>query len=717
MRSSVRISPSRAVGCLLFLLASAAWPVSAQTKPESVAPCPTCPAATKPAQSGEPTPSLDVAITVLAPRVDVPLNESPGATTVVSDLTLKSTPRGVGAEEALQMVPGVKVDNQADGERVHLSIRGQGLLTERGIRGVTVLLDGIPLNDPSGFVPDLFDVDWSNVGRIEVFRGAASALYGGASAGGVISLTTKDGGSGSPEGEASIAGGSYDFWKATTSVGGTAGNVNYHLAASANRGDGYRLHTEFNALNVYSKVRWTPSEQTQITGIVSGTHYYNDNAEGLNLAWTDLGQGVKWARQANPDALTYNEYQRTRRFTAGISGKTVLSPTQRLSYVAYVRRSGWKESVPSSVQHRTYTNPGGNLQYQVDTGSGSVKNHFTAGADVSFQAIDDYRLPNLGLAIEGTGRLSDQSIHQRGFGGYLIDRIELSPTWAATLSVRADSIHNELTDNLKVDGVDLSGDASFSRATGRVGLSWNPRRDVGFYASWGQGFLPPATEELANNPDHLGGFNTQLESATSRGEEVGVRGGSHSVSYDVALFHLATDNDFGRYRVSSRPLETFYGNVGTSRRYGVETSLGYYPTANVALRAAYTFSDFVYTNVQFMFDHFSDTVMPNSPRHQVAVDAEYRAGTNWVIGLNAFGQSRQYVDHSNSMSADGFSLVNPRIAYRWSRHGRTAELSLQARNVFGDEYIAFTEPDPDGNSFQPGAEREVFARLVIGFGR
>ena len=41
-------------------------------------------------------------------------------------------PRTIGIDEVLKLVPGVKVDNQADGERVHLSIRGQGILTERG---------------------------------------------------------------------------------------------------------------------------------------------------------------------------------------------------------------------------------------------------------------------------------------------------------------------------------------------------------------------------------------------------------------------------------------------------------------------------------------------------------------------------------------------------------------------------------------------------------
>jgi len=135
-------------------------------------------------------------VVVSAARIGVPVKENPSAASVVTEKDLDILPRSIGAEEALRLVPGVKVDNQADGERVHISIRGQGLLTERGVRGIKVLLDGIPLNDPSGFAPDLFDVDWSNVQRIEVIRGPASALYGSGSAGGVINITTKDGGRG-----------------------------------------------------------------------------------------------------------------------------------------------------------------------------------------------------------------------------------------------------------------------------------------------------------------------------------------------------------------------------------------------------------------------------------------------------------------------------------------------------------------------------------------
>jgi iron complex outermembrane receptor protein len=671
----------------------------------------------KPAEEQQ-VPRVNTEVFVTAPRLDVPLKDNPAATTVVGAAVLDSVPRAVGAEEALQVVPGVKVDNQADGERVHLSIRGQGLLTERGIRGITVLLDGLPLNDPTGFAPDLFDVDWSAVERVEVFRGVASALYGGGSAGGVINIVTRDGGPKSAQGRASATLGQYNFWKPFAEAGGTHGDLNYRVSASLNRGDGYRLHTNFDAFNVYGKAHYALSPKTQLTAIVAGTHFYNENAEGLNLGWqpANFGQAVEWPRMANPDAITYNEYQRTNRMTMGLVGKTQLADNQDLTFDLYYRRTYWTESVPSSIVHRTYNTPGGNVQFTVHSGDQPVKNHLSVGSDVSWQGFDDYRHPNLGNAVEGPDLLSNQTISQRGVGVYALDRVEIGPRWGVMMGLRADRIDNELTDLLKTGGVDWSGDRSFSKTTARLGASFNPREDVGLYASFGQGFLPPATEELANNPDAMGGFNTHLVPATSRGEEFGVRGRVNAFTYDVGFFHLTTDNDFGRYRVSSRPLETFYGNLGSSRRYGLETELGYYPTVRLALRGAYTFSDFLYPDISFMYDSFTNTVMPNAPRHQVALDVEYKVDAHWVAGADLFGQSMQYVDPGNTLAADGFTLFNPRMGYRWEGKGYQGEIMLQARNLFGQEYFAFTEPDPDGNSFQPGPTREAFVGLRIVFG-
>lgn len=208
-----------------------------------------------------------------------------------------------------------------------------------------------------------------------------------------------------------------------------------------------------------------------------------------------------------------------------------------------------------------------------------------------------------------------------------------------------------------------------------------------------------------------------LNPATSSGEEVGVRGkAGKRLFYDVTFFHLATQDDFGRYRVPGRPLETFYQNAGDSRRYGIETTASWMPIDPLMVQMSYTYSDFKYTNVESLWGTFEDVWMPNSPRNQAYLDVEYRYRNRFFAGCGIDMVSRAYVDHTNVGYAWGYALFNPRIGYRWSSSFLSGEIMLSARNVFGKEYIAFTEPDPDGNSYQPGPLSEAFisARIYLG---
>ena len=650
-------------------------------------------------------------IIVTAPRMDVPVKDSPSAVTVVDEKTLQKTEsKTIAADEALKLVPGVKVDNQANGERVHLSIRGQGILTERGIRGIKVLLDGLPLGDPTGLTPDLFDVDWATVDRIEVFRGPASSLYGGGGAGGIINIMTRDGGPNRVSGDFFANGGSFTFFKGLAEAGGSTGGLNYRVSASYTQGDGYRQHTAFDAANLYGKFRLDPAPRTRLTVIVIGTSYFNENAEGLNI-----DQVRRDPTLPNPDALTFNEYQRTRRGTVGVTGVTQVGRDQDLTYSLYYRDTRWEESVPSSVQHRTYSAPGAFLQYTTLARSGSLTHHLSVGTDLDWQEIADQRRPNLGEAVEGPNLLSNQAIAQAGYAGYLIDRVEIGPAWGAMLSVRYDWIHNGLDDRLRLDGTNLSGARDFSKTTGRVGVTWNPSQEFGVYAAWGQGFLPPTTEELANNPAHFGGLNQELVPATSQGGEVGVRGNlGGTFAYEVGAFHLATENDFGRYRIPDRPLETFYRNAGSSTRWGVETLFGWRPADLVAVEFAYTWNRFKYDTVTTITGQtYAGTWLPNSPADLAYLDVELRPAAHWVVGASAEYQSRSYIDASNTVWTDPYSLVNLRAAYQWWGTNHHGEVVGIVRNLLETKYIAFTEPDPDGNSYHPGPTREAFLGVRV----
>ena len=663
----------------------------------------------------------NVDITVTATRVEIPLKKNPAATSVIETPILQAMPRTIAIDEVMKLVPGVKVDNQADGERVHLSIRGEGILTERGTRGIKTLVDGIPLNDPSGYVSDFFDIDWATVRRVEILRGPAAAFYGSSSSGGIINILTRGGGPEPVSGGASLVRGANGLKKGLAEMGGTTGIMNYNVTGSMLSGDGYRDQSAYKADNARGKFAFALSPSVKITAILGWTDFFNQNPEGLNLDWFNADPEVL-RRKANPDAYTFNEYQKTQRATSGLTTSIELGANLDLAVSAYYRHTKYRESVPSSVIHRDLDTPGFTFQVNHEAGQGRTKNYLSAGVDFAWQTIDEFKHPNLGDAVEGPDFLSDQTMSQTGAGIFLLDRLELSPEWGVSGIVRYDRITNKIADYLQLNGDDLSGSVAYKKPTGRIGVTWNPLSDFGLYASWGTGFLPPGTEELVNNPYAQGGYNTELVAATSVGEEIGARGSiGSSLSYDLAFFYLATENDFGRYRISTRPLETFYGNVGSTNRYGLETFLAWYPVEDAALRLAYTYSHFKYITVDTLTgETFTGTWLPNIPQHQLYADAEYRVTRALTAGAALEYVSAWYIDGTNRILENGYgrtdpyALVHVRVGYKFESGGTPLELFLAGRNIFNVLYYGFTEPDPDGNSYQPAATAEWSLGLRIG---
>ena len=94
-------------------------------------------------------------------------------------------------EQTLSLLPGVTVANRTNpSQDTRISVRGFGARSQFGARSIRILRDGMPLTLPDGQTPiDYLDLE--SVGRVEVIRGTASALYGNAS-GGVIDLRTAD---------------------------------------------------------------------------------------------------------------------------------------------------------------------------------------------------------------------------------------------------------------------------------------------------------------------------------------------------------------------------------------------------------------------------------------------------------------------------------------------------------------------------------------------
>ncbi len=682
-------------------------------------------------------------VIVNANRLPITLKNNPGPVSLVTREMLTLMPKTIGVEEALRLVPGVRIDNQHDGERVHVSIRGQGILTERGLRGIGVMLDGIPINDPSGFAPDLYDIDWATVKDIQVLRGPAAGLYGCGSSAGILYITTKDGSPVPIEGEVSEIIGSNNFFKELIQLGGSQQNINYRVSFSRTDGDGYRDHQAFWSNKFYEKINFNPSDKLAITQVVSHTDYFQQNPEGLNLQ-----QLAENRRQANPDANPFNEYQKTNRTTLGFISSSKINEMHEIEFSPFYRYWNYKETSNKAAEYRAITNPGVSAQYNLHLVSGNIKNNFSVGSDLKWQTINMYKLQSGGdpnrvestdeTNIELDSLLANQVIYQQSTGVFALYKLDIGK-FNLLGNVRYDDINNELTD--KMLGLDSSKTTKdYSKTSARIGVSYSFIDEFNLFANWSQGFVPPSTEELANNPVGYSGFNTHLVPATSNSYEVGARGFiNDKFYYELTGFMMDTKNDFFRFKQSGRGnQEVFYGNAGNSKRYGLETFISYNILPNLSLQAAYTFADYKYTSAT-IDPVYTDTnyvlttppadgqYLPNSPKHLLYSEVVYSPVTCIKIGFGVEYQSEWaiYTDakaYNNELDPaifqnwqDGFTKFNAEVSYSWNLGLVNGEISLSVRNLTDEEYMAFTEPDPDGNSYQPGPGREFFvnARIIL----
>ncbi|MCD6331939.1 MAG: TonB-dependent receptor, partial [Bacteroidales bacterium] len=370
------------------------------------------------------------------------------------------------------------------------------------------------------------------------------------------------------------------------------------------------------------------------------------------------------------------------------------------------------------------------------------------GTDLKWQRIDMYKLQSAAdpqrvesiddTNVEAGTLLANQIINQRSTGIFALYKMEFG-RFNIMGNIRYDAIENQLTD--KMLGMDTAKTSmNFSKTSFRLGASYHISEACNIFTNWSQGFMPPSTEELAANPMGYSGFNTHLVPATSNCFETGTRGFiGRKIYYDVTGFVMHTENDFFRFKQSGRGnQEVFYGNAGNSRRYGVETYFSIDLLKNLNLQIAYTYADYQYTSAR-IDPVYTDTAfvlttppgegqyLPNSPKHQLYAEMVYSVNRSFKISLGTEYQSKWaiYTDakaYNGELDPEiyqnwqkGFNLYHAKIIYLWELYGLNGELSLSARNFTGAHYMAFTEPDPDGNSYQPGPRQEFFANIKVRF--
>ena len=115
-------------------------------------------------------------ITITATRVEKNIDEIPAAVSTVGQDEIQLGNEQLGLDESLGGVPGLFMQNRYNfAQDLRASIRGFGARSSFGIRGIKIIVDGIPETLPDG-QGSVDGIDLGSASQISVIRGPASSL-------------------------------------------------------------------------------------------------------------------------------------------------------------------------------------------------------------------------------------------------------------------------------------------------------------------------------------------------------------------------------------------------------------------------------------------------------------------------------------------------------------------------------------------------------------
>jgi len=128
-------------------------------------------------------------VVVTATRTDNDIMNTPVRVHVLTPKVLSTIPMQ-SVDDALKYTAGVNVSRPFGSFSSKATVSMRGLSSKEQGR-VLVLLDGVPLNKSDGGSVDWNMIDLGDVQKIEITKGAGSAIYGGMAMGGVINIMSR----------------------------------------------------------------------------------------------------------------------------------------------------------------------------------------------------------------------------------------------------------------------------------------------------------------------------------------------------------------------------------------------------------------------------------------------------------------------------------------------------------------------------------------------
>ena len=569
-------------------------------------------------------------------------------------------------DEAVDKAPGVQFLNG------QVNIRGSsGYVQGLGSR-VLMLVDGVPANqgDRGGINWDLIPLE--DVARVEVVKGAGSALYGSAALGGVVNVITREIPSGF-HARVRALGGAYanppfDVWRfrdytgalegldVTTSYGTAAARGSY--TAGGWHSDGYREQDRRNHWQTAAKAQWIPTPETRVT--TSGSRA-SDQYE-TPLIWCTHGSCDDRGQDFQPFMI---EASGRGAFTRSDKGQLAATVEHHASErFAWQARGSWGRTDFTDFQP-TGDDWGVANRYGVEfrgevhpTGDRVV----TLGAEGSFSDVRTNIFTGDANPTSNVVRTHDQ----REFAAYAEGERQLGRL--------------RLVAGARIDHLDVDGGSLATVLSPRLGVVLPTARAGVWRASAGRGFRAPSLAErfvstfvqgipVVPNPD--------LDPETAWSFELGNAATlSSAVRTDAALFWTEA-YDLIEPTVDSGRIQ--FKNVTHARLAGLDLAVtATPPVAGLTTTLSYTF---LHARA-LAHDSVSERPLAFRPRHLLTLGADYQRG---VIGVGGDFRYTSRLDRVEIYETDprvAEKVLDLRVSAVWGAWTLRAQLANALNYIY-----------------------------------
>jgi len=563
--------------------------------------------------------------------------------------------------------------------------------TEAGYLRHVVMLDGRRLNRPDIAGPNWLEIPLSEIERIEVVRGANSVLYGDSAIAGSINIITKRG-EGTPKGDATFIGGSYNTYNGRAGVRGSADKVYYALNGEVLTSSGYRDRSKFTTESAGGSVGYNPTDALDVSLGITANKTDNQFPGALTKAQLDANR-----KQAqNPDDDASSTF-----FDANLLVKTVLGSYGRLdANLIYGRR----EVTSNYASFASFTKididtVGATPRYILDKKLFGFDNKLTVGFDFYHDKLDKDTYADRSQA----SRTYDAELKRQTMGLYARDEFSILKDLILALGARTERADVNGSETNLATGVNVFDAEKVHKGTAWEGsLTYLFGEKSKAWAKYATIYRFPSLDQQASYYAFpFDTFLTDLEKETGKSVEVGTQ---VSPLKDLKLgltFYLIDMED----EISYNPVTFRNENLDKTRHQGVEFSLDWQFRKLARLYANYTFQD-----ATFREGTNKDKDVPLVPSHMANAALEIYLPWNLTLRPEVRYVGEQYFGSDNDNSAtklDSYTLVNLYLRYQpdWKMFGVAKPSAfVGVENLFNKNYVPVGYETFAGLSYYPAPE-------------